>query len=58
MAGGHAWPGGVHGRGACVVGGVCGRGACIPHMPLRHAVNVLAVRILLECILVDYIFNI
>ena len=32
-AGGHAWLGGMHGRGvwqgACVVGGVCGGGACM-----------------------------
>ena len=39
MAGGHAWQGGMHGRGACLTGGVCGRrdGHC---------------SILLECILV------
>ena len=23
MAGGHAWQGGMHGRGACMVGGAC-----------------------------------
>ena len=28
MAGGHAWQGGMHGRGACV-GGVHGRGVCV-----------------------------
>ena len=26
MTGGHAWQGGVHGRGACMAGGVHGRG--------------------------------
>ena len=29
MAGGHAWQGGMHGRGVCMVGGVHGRGACM-----------------------------
>ena len=28
VVGGHAWQGGVHGRG-CISGGVCGRGACM-----------------------------
>ena len=65
--GGHAWQGvymvgagcvtgGMHGRGHAWAGCVCGRGACIPRRPLRHyeirSVNVRAVRILQECILV------
>ena len=29
VAGGCAWQGGMHGRGACTVGAVCGRGACV-----------------------------
>ena len=29
VAEGHAWHGGVHGKGACMVGAVCGRGACV-----------------------------
>ena len=59
---GHAWQGGMCGRGCvwqgegCMAGGAW-QGACMPHMPPpRHyeirSVNVRAVRILLECILV------
>ena len=58
----------MHGRGACVAGGVCvaggmcgggvhgwgGRGAW---QILRDTVNERAVRILLECILVESIFT-
>ena len=49
-AGRHVWQGGMHGRGACVPGGVLGTHA--PRQILRDTVNDLAVRILLECILV------
>ena len=51
MAGGHAWQGGMHGRGACMAGGVHG-GGCAWQI-LRDTVNERAVRILLECILVN-----
>ena len=29
MAWGHAWQGGMHGRGACVARNMCGRGMCM-----------------------------
>ena len=51
---GHVWLGGMHGRGVCMAGGVCGgvhgRG-CVwqERWPLQWTV-----RILLECILVEY----
>ena len=45
MAGGHAWRGGCMAGGTCVAGGVW--------QILRDTVNERAVRILLECILVD-----
>ena len=59
--GGHAWQGGVCGRGMCMAGGhawcghvwkggVCGRGHV--WQILRDTVNERAVHILLECILV------
>ena len=59
-AGGHAWQGGihgggVHGRGCAWQEGMYGRGcACPPpgHYEIR-SVNARAVRILLECILVN-----
>ena len=35
MAGGHAWQGGMHGRGSCLTGGVCGRRD--GHCSGRHA---------------------
>ena len=48
---------GMHGRGACVVGGCMARGACgaggRAWQILRDMVNERAVRILLECILVN-----
>ena len=60
---GVAWQGGVCRRGACVAGGVhdggvcIAGGACMPHTTPRHyeiqSVNARAVRILLECILVE-----
>ena len=51
---GHVWQGGVHGRGAWA-GGVCDRGGMHAphHQILRDTVNERAVRILLECILVN-----
>ena len=67
--GGCAWQGHMHSKGgmcgkgdawqgACMEGGMCGRGACMPP-PHTHneiwSVNVWAVRILLECILVTYL---
>ena len=56
VAGGHAWQGGVCG------GDVHGRGACMPRMPPGHhkipSVNARAVRILLECILVEHVIRI
>ena len=48
MAGGHAWQGGMHGGG----------GACVPQQILRDTVNERAVRILLECILIDLLLYI
>ena len=45
--------GGVHGRGACVVAGVCAMRAPRQILRLRHTVNERAVRILLECIVVN-----
>ena len=65
MAGDHAWQGGMcgwgtgmHGRGACVAGGCMAGGmrdggACMPQQILWNTVNERAVRILLECILVN-----
>ena len=56
--------GGMRGRGACEAGEHAWLGwACMAHTPLpctlpRHAVNVRAVRILLECILVRCKFDI
>ena len=61
MAGGHAWQGGVHGRGACMAGGHAWQGVCVAGgvhgggcawQILRDTVNERAVCILLECILV------
>ena len=64
---GHAWQGGVHGKGgmagehvwqgACMAGGVHGGGGGVHamHTPRHyeiHLVNVWAVRVLLECILI------
>ena len=56
--GGQAWQGGMHGEGVCVVKLACmakggcskGRGMCGIR---RDTINERAVRILLECILVD-----
>ena len=54
-----AGEGGMHGGGVCMAGGcawpgdVLGRGACVPQQILRDTVNERAVRILLECILVQ-----
>ena len=43
--------------GACVTGGVCGRGGvCMPQQILRDMVNERAVHILLECILVLFVY--
>ena len=66
MVGGHAWQGGVcgqvggvcgqggmHGQGVCGHGGCVVRGACVMKIQL---VNVWAVHILLECILVFHCF--
>ena len=50
MAGGCAWQGGHAWQGACVAGE-----ACMPQQILRDTVNERAVRILLECILVDHV---
>ena len=47
----------VHGRGACVAGGMHGREVCMPPQILRDTVNERAVRILLECILVNDTFD-
>ena len=47
IAGGHAWPGGMHGRGC----DTCPPGQTLR---LRHTVNKRTVRILLECILVQF----
>ena len=47
---GHAWWGGMHGEGACVAGGHA-------LQILRDTVNERAVRILLECILVNIVFR-
>ena len=62
MVGGHAWQGGVHGRGVCMAGGSMtgghawqwGMRAMHPWqiLWLWHTVNEWAVRIPLECILV------
>ena len=61
---GHAWQGGMHGRGACTAGVYMVVG-CMPHMPppppantMRYGdtVNERAVRILLECIFVNIFF--
>ena len=62
FSGGHAWffPGGMHGffQGVCVV---FSRGVCVVFSRVgmcrirRDTVNERAVRILLECILVQYI---
>ena len=53
--------GGMHGRGHAWQGGMCGGGACVVggHVwqILQDTVNVRAVRILLECILVIYVFS-
>ena len=64
---GHVWwGGGVRGKGTCVAGSVHDRGVCvavggggwgIPRQILRDTVNERVVRILLECILVIYIFR-
>ena len=53
--GGHAWQkGGMHGkRGACMVKGGHVWYACPPPFYEIRPVNARAVRILLECILVD-----
>ena len=66
MAGGHAWwgvcmAGGIHGRGcawqgACVEGGIHGGGMLGRGGHAWHMVNERAVRILLECILVESLF--
>ena len=51
----HAWWGGVHGRGHVWQGDMFGMHAT-PRQILRDTVNELAVRILLECILVIFQF--
>ena len=60
--GGHAWQGGMHGGGMHGKGDMCGKGAvhggsCVAGTHawqiLRDTVNERAVRILLECNLVD-----
>ena len=62
MAGGHAWQGGMHGRGACVAGGMCGGGCMGGGMHGRGVCMAgkwqlqWAIRILLECILVCFVF--
>ena len=55
---GHAWQGGMHDmghawQGACMVGGMRGRGACVAYTTVKER----AVRILLECILVNIVFK-
>ena len=70
QGGGHAWQGGMHGRGMCMAGGCAwqggmhGRGyaswgACVARGGGHawHTANELAVRILLECILVSVVFK-
>ena len=68
VAGGCAWQGGMCGRGACMAGGVHGRGVCAwqggvhaTHAPpvdtQQDTVNERAVRILLECILVLFLYS-
>ena len=54
----HVWQGGMYGgghvwQGACMAGSVCMAGGCV-----WHTVNEQAVRILLECILVNFFITI
>ena len=49
--GGHAWQGGIHGKGACVVGGMHKQGACVAggHAWQERRPLQRMVRILLKC---------
>ena len=53
---GHAFQEAMHGRGMHCRGGVHGRGHAWQGACVVHTVNELAVRILLECILVSYTY--
>ena len=53
--GGHAWQRGMHGGEACMARGHVWRGHAL--QILRDTVNERAVRILLECILVNIVFR-